>query len=142
MRLWSIHPHYLDSKGLVALWREGLLAQKVLQGQTRAYTNHPQLARFKTQKRPVAAIASYLYGVYKEAQSRGYRFDKNKIDSSRIRKKIQVTQGQIDYEWIHLMNKLKVRDPQHYQRLSKTSNILPHDLFEIVPGVVEKWEVI
>jgi len=30
MRLWSLHPRYLDAKGLVALWREGLLAQKVL----------------------------------------------------------------------------------------------------------------
>ncbi|WP_368086417.1 pyrimidine dimer DNA glycosylase/endonuclease V [Nitrosomonas sp. Nm34] len=26
MRLWSIHPKYLDAKGLLALWREGLQA--------------------------------------------------------------------------------------------------------------------
>lgn len=32
MRLWTLHPKYLDTKGLVALWREALLAQKVLQG--------------------------------------------------------------------------------------------------------------
>lgn len=30
MRLWSIHPCYLDSKGLIALWRESLLAQACL----------------------------------------------------------------------------------------------------------------
>ena len=35
MRLWSLHPRYLDAKGLVALWREGLLAQAVLKGQTK-----------------------------------------------------------------------------------------------------------
>lgn len=44
MRLWSLHPQYLDAKGLVALWREGLLAQAVLAGQTRGYKRHPQLA--------------------------------------------------------------------------------------------------
>ncbi|MGP1680491.1 MAG: pyrimidine dimer DNA glycosylase/endonuclease V [Giesbergeria sp.] len=35
MRLWSLHPQYLDSKALVALRREGLLAQAVLAGLTR-----------------------------------------------------------------------------------------------------------
>jgi len=30
MRLWTIHPKYLDRQGLLALWREALLAQKVL----------------------------------------------------------------------------------------------------------------
>jgi hypothetical protein len=30
MRIWSLHPKYLDSKGLVALWRESLLAKNVL----------------------------------------------------------------------------------------------------------------
>jgi hypothetical protein len=29
-RIWSLHPKYLDARGLVALWREGLLAQAVL----------------------------------------------------------------------------------------------------------------
>ena len=37
MRLWSLHPRCLDAKGLVALWREGLLAQEVLRGKTRDY---------------------------------------------------------------------------------------------------------
>lgn len=30
MRLWSIHQSYLDRQGLLAVWREGLLAQGVL----------------------------------------------------------------------------------------------------------------
>jgi carboxyl-terminal processing protease len=29
MRLWSLHPKYLDAQGLVALWREALLAKAV-----------------------------------------------------------------------------------------------------------------
>lgn len=46
MRIWSVHPSLLDAKGLVACWRETLLAQKVLQGLTKGYKNHPQLDRF------------------------------------------------------------------------------------------------
>ena len=37
MRLWTLHPKYLDPQGLVALWREALLARAVLQGKTRGY---------------------------------------------------------------------------------------------------------
>jgi len=37
MRLWTIHPKYLDAKGLVALWRETLLAKHVLEGKTPGY---------------------------------------------------------------------------------------------------------
>ena len=67
MRLWSLHPRYLDAKGLVALWREALLAQKVLHGNTKGYRNHPQLTRFKQQQNPLAAIAAYLREVQREA---------------------------------------------------------------------------
>lgn len=47
MRIWSLHPQYLDRQGLTAGWREGLLAQKVLTGTTKGYRNHPQLRRFR-----------------------------------------------------------------------------------------------
>ncbi|MGP9584395.1 pyrimidine dimer DNA glycosylase/endonuclease V, partial [Micrococcaceae sp. AOP34-BR2-30] len=30
MRLWSLHPEVLDRQGLIAGWREALLAQAVL----------------------------------------------------------------------------------------------------------------
>ncbi len=40
MRLWSLHPKYLDVKGLVRAWREGLLARKALGGETKGYRNH------------------------------------------------------------------------------------------------------
>ncbi|MFP3165813.1 MAG: pyrimidine dimer DNA glycosylase/endonuclease V, partial [Nitrososphaeria archaeon] len=34
MRLWSLHPSFLDKQGILGVWREGLLAQKVLIGKT------------------------------------------------------------------------------------------------------------
>jgi len=55
VRLWSVHPEYLDSRGLVALWREALLAQAVLRGETRGYRRHPRLARFRARPDPTAA---------------------------------------------------------------------------------------
>lgn len=70
MRLWTIHPKYLDARGLVALWRETLLAQKVLQGDTKGYKNHPQLIRFNEQTDPVAHLATYLRFIHLEAVRR------------------------------------------------------------------------
>ncbi|WP_316366509.1 pyrimidine dimer DNA glycosylase/endonuclease V [Candidatus Thiodiazotropha sp. CDECU1] len=141
MRLWSIHPDYLDAKGLVALWREALLAQKVLQGQTKGYTNHPQLTRFKEASDPLGAIATYLRHVVAEADKRGYKFDKGKISIKGARKQLYVTEGQINYEFNHLSLKLKQRDPAAYAKIRKTSVIKPHPLFILHKGSVEEWEV-
>ena len=58
MRLWSLHPALLDRAGIVACWRESLLAQAVLAGRTRGYTRHPQLARFRAHPEPTVAIAA------------------------------------------------------------------------------------
>ena len=79
MRLWTFHPRHLDAAGLVALWREGLLAQAVLLGRTRGYTRHPQLQRFRAAADPVACIAGYLRVVADEAKSRGYAFNAARI---------------------------------------------------------------
>lgn len=35
-----MHPRYLDAKGLVALWREALLVQAVLRGETRGQLDY------------------------------------------------------------------------------------------------------
>ena len=140
MRIWSIHPKYLDAKGLVALWRETLLAQKVLKGETKGYKNHPQLIRFKQHKNPVGAIATYLTAVSNESNKRGYKFDKNKIENKRIRSKIPVTSGQLHYELKHLKKKLKLRDPDAYKRIKSVKNPDVHPLFTTVEGSVEEWE--
>ncbi|HTQ29774.1 MAG TPA: pyrimidine dimer DNA glycosylase/endonuclease V, partial [Opitutaceae bacterium] len=112
MRLWTLHPRYLDAKGLVAAWREALLAQKVLAGGTRGYTHHPQLARFRAQPRPVPALAAFLRGIADEAARRGYRFDTRKISRPRFSGRITETRGQLLYEWRHLKAKLRRRAPE------------------------------
>ena len=76
MRIWSLHPSLLDRRALVACWRETLLAQKVLQGLTRGYTNHPQLIRFRAHPQPLEAVAAYLSGLADEADARGYSFNR------------------------------------------------------------------
>ena len=142
MRLWSLHPRYLDRQGLLALWREGLLAQKVLQGVTKGYRNHPQLLRFKEQVDPVAAIAAYLRQVADEAACRGYRFDCTKLALADFVGTITVTSGQLDYERSHLLAKLQVRDQARYAELLTIAVPTPHPLFREVAGGVEPWEVI
>lgn len=140
MRRWSINPKYLDPMGLVALWREGLLAQKVLLGQTRGYQAHPQLNRFRACADPVLVIGCYLQQVAAEAQRRGYRFDHTKVVKSGPCPKMTVQRGQIEYEWQHLLAKLKGRAPQVYEINKQLTRPLPHPLFEIVPGASEAWE--
>lgn len=142
MRLWSIHPKYLDSKGLVALWREALLAQNVLLGRTKGYRNHPQLIRFKKSDDPAAAIANYLRYVADEADNRGYNFDRTKIHKNKNCNSIPVNAGQLAYELKHLLNKLKVRDPDRYRELKLSDEIQVHPLFEKTEGPVEDWEII
>ena len=142
MRLWSIHPGYLDAKGLVALWREGLLAQNVLLGKTKGYKNHPQLIRFKANKNPAGAIASYLKAVADEADHRGYHFNRNKIINEELGESITVTTGQLDYEFKHLLEKLRKRDFVRYDQLFKTTEIELHPIFNKVTGDREDWEII
>jgi Pyrimidine dimer DNA glycosylase len=142
MRLWSLHPQYLDVKGLTAAWREGLLAQNVLQGRTRGYRNHPQLQRFRAQPEPLAAVAVYLSAIWVEAEQRGYSFDRTKIVVADGCALIPVTRGQISYERQHLLHKLSQRDRERYQRLLEIIDPRPHPLFFIVEGIVESWEII
>ena len=140
MRLWTLHPKYLDARGLVALWREALLAQKVLRGATRGYRHHPQLLRFVETKNPPAALAAYLHFVHAEAVERGYHFDARKIGRFSGRGKIKETRGQLRYEWLHLKRKLKHRDPQRLRGLATVKLPESHPLFRIVPGKVRDWE--
>ncbi len=140
MRLWSLHPKYLDPQGLVALWRETLLAQAVLRGETRGYRNHPQLDRFKSHRAPLAAISLYLKGIHAEAVARGYAFDQSKIKPARKGVVLAVTAGQIGYEWAHLLAKLKKRNPALYRKWRSTEVPEAHPIFHVRTGDVEPWE--
>lgn len=140
MRLWSIHPKYLDTKGLLAVWREGLLAKKVLEGKTKGYKYHPQLIRFRNCKNLIKAINVYLLEIYKEAKRRGYNFDKEKIESVKLDHKIPVNSGQIQFEFKHLLKKLKLRDKEKYQQIILVKKVEINSVFLVVPGKIEEWE--
>ncbi|PIR16242.1 MAG: DNA lyase [Elusimicrobia bacterium CG11_big_fil_rev_8_21_14_0_20_64_6] len=140
MRLWTIHPKYLDPQGLVALWREALLAKAVLQGKTKGYRNHPQLERFRAHPAPRAAINAYLAGVHAEAVSRGYSFNPDKIGPVRRIKAIAATRGQLLYEWKHLLRKLSKRNPALYRKRLGVRSPEGHPLFRVVRGPVASWE--
>ncbi|AXK45042.1 pyrimidine dimer DNA glycosylase/endonuclease V [Brachybacterium saurashtrense] len=152
MRLWSLHPRHLDRQGLTGCWRESLLAQAVLAGRTRGYRSHPQLERFRAQADPLASVGAYLAVLAEEASTRGYRFDRSRIDHRPAPAvkggdgreddvpRIQVAVGQLDLEWRHLLHKLEVRSPEHWERARALAGPTAHPLFEVVAGPVESWE--
>ena len=143
MRIWSLHPCLLDRRALVACWRETLLAQKVLRGLTRGYTNHPQLIRFRAHPQPLEAVAAYLSRLADEADARGYSFNreligagkdstnensagKNGTDKNCADKaenpyasvvRIPVPLGQLEYELAFLRHKVTGRDPEWEHQL-------------------------
>ena len=140
MRLWSLHPRYLDAKGLVALWREALLAQAVLRGETKGYRNHPQLDRFKEQADPAAALARYLQDVHAEATRRAYRFDGSKIHAADANAVIAVADGQLAFEWEHLRKKLQTRSPADFEKIALLAAPELHPMFRLQPGPIADWE--
>ena len=144
MRLWSLHPKYLDAKGLVALWREALLAQKVIQGKTKGYKKHPQLKRFKKYEDSIKAIGCYLSYVYEEGKKRGYNYSKKKIESYNSCKGIiNVNNKQLKYEFEHLKNKLRIRDSKLYKQIIKIEEDLEaNPAFRLIEGEIEEWEKI
>lgn len=140
MRLWSLHPRYLDAAGLVALWREALLARAVLRGETVGYRHHPQLERFRECPSPRSAINAYLAAVHAEASSRGYRFDRSKLGRVTVAQRIVTTDQQLRYEWSWLLRKLRRRAPSTYRRLRGGPPPDAHPLFSVVRGPVCEWE--
>lgn len=141
MRLWSFQPEHLDSAGLVACWREALLAQAVLADRTRGYRSHPQLERFRASADPAAAIGCYLSVVQAEASRRGYAFDASKIDRAGAAvSRIVVPRGQVEYEWALFRKKVSARDRAAYARVEGIAFPRIHPLFRIVPGGIAGWE--
>ena len=140
MRLWSLHPKYLDPQGLVALWREALLARAVLRGHTHGYRQHPQLERFRAHPHPRLAINSYLTAVHEEATGRGYAFDRSKLGPVRAISPVLVGSGQVAREWEHLRQKLAVRSPSWLGRWNDVAMPQCHPLFRLQPGPVATWE--
>ena len=140
MRLWSLHPRYLDPPGLVALWREALLARAVLRGETRGYRHHPQLQRFREHPTPRSCINAYLATVHAEAAARGYAFDARKVGPVRSVATLPVTDAQLEYEWQHLLHKLQLRNPLLHARWRELATPECHPLFRPEPGPLAAWE--
>lgn len=142
MRIWSLHPRYLDRQGLVACWREALLAQAVLAGRTSGYLNHPQLRRFRAAPDPMESIGSYLHALLLEAEVRGHAFDPSRIDRGEARQEqaLSVTTGQLSTEWSHLSVKMSVRSPDTLALWDAVSVPEPHPLFHVIDGPVASWE--
>jgi hypothetical protein len=140
MRLWTLHPKYLDAQGLVALWREALLAREVLRGRTEGYRRHPQLQRFRSCASPVGAINRYLALVHDEACTRGYKFDRSKLGRGSASLRLPATDGQLCHEWSWLMSKLERRSPALHRRHLDVTDPAAHPLFRVVPGPVAEWE--
>jgi hypothetical protein len=160
MRLWSLHPAFLDTKGLVDAWRESLLAQKVLEGLTSGYTHHPQLNRFRSCSDPVVMAALFLQGIADEAFRRNYHFDTTKIhrevlylpDKKLLRpayihagktiivRQIPVSREQILYEGALLAAKLEIRDPSRRESLFPFFCDRLHPLFTLTEGPIAAWE--
>lgn len=140
MRLWSLHPQHLDRQGLTACWREALLAQAVLAGDTRGYTRHPQLERFREAAEPLELVGAYLGEVADEARRRDYRFDRTRIRRpAEAAGQLEVSDGQLAHEWGHLMLKLAQRSPDVAERW-RGAEVTPHPLFRVVPGPIASWE--
>ena len=126
--------------GIVALWREALLAKNVLEGKTVGYRNHPQLDRFKNSKNPIAAINQYLSNIYDESVVRHFNFNSTKFKKQAVPFFLTVSEGQLIFEFEHLLCKLKRREINLYKTLKGTTTIIPHPMFKTIKGAVEKWE--
>lgn len=140
VRIWSLHPEQLDRQGLLACWRETLLAQAVLLGRTKGYTRHPQLERFRALTDPVGAVGRYLAVLAEDAEARGYRFDASRIERVDDGARLTVTQGQLTFEWGHLLAKLRVRTPALAASLEEREGPRAHPMVDVVPGPVAAWE--
>ncbi|WMT50842.1 MAG: pyrimidine dimer DNA glycosylase/endonuclease V [Ferroplasma sp.] len=142
MRLWSIDFSYLDRQGLLACWRESLLARNVLYGLTKGYKNHPQISRFKLSGEPVTAINTYIYYLFLESKERNYSFNESKLEYSMINRDfhIPVTAGQVTYEFKLLLSKLKTRSQENFNRVKGIDRPATCSLFIQVEGNIENWE--
>lgn len=158
MRLWTIHPSFLDQKGLCGLWRETLVGLKALEkGPGAPWYNHPQLARFKVYPNGLAMLAEYAEHVLDEGHKRGYNFNTALLEpylelyEMNFDGCIMVTKGQFDYEVEHFIRKLASRDEMRYQLYMekmgprslyqpKIEVFVPNPVFRIVDGPIEVWE--
>lgn len=75
-----------------------------------------------------------------EATARGYAFDRSKVGAVHKVALINVTRGQLEYEWEHLLRKLAVSNPAGHRKWHVVRKPECHPLFRLRPGGVASWE--
>jgi hypothetical protein len=141
MRIWSIHPKYLDSKELLNLWNETIQAKNEFLTKFSGHFSNKQLERFLDLKNPLEAINSYMSSIYREAVKRDFSVDDSFMDwdfDDSIQ--IPVTAGQISHEISKLKSRLRERDEKKLQKLNGRTFLELHPIFYSVPGTIEEWE--
>ena len=78
--------------------------------------------------------------MHAEAIARNYRFDEAKINRRRAEVQLAETSGQLTYEWRHLQEKLRARNPDWLSQWKNVAVPEQHPLFRLVPGAVRSWE--
>ncbi|OQB09054.1 MAG: hypothetical protein BWY21_00959 [Parcubacteria group bacterium ADurb.Bin216] len=150
MRLWSIHPVYLDDIGLSRCYYEGIGGLKTMLGMQR----HPQLNRFKQSKDPVNNLKYYLIHVYTESVFREKDYKHFELLEDLCLKSykpdyIPVSNKQLEFEIRWLVGKMSTErcynSHQKIERLmydyqNKNISSLTHHLFNVVDGEIEDWE--
>lgn len=150
-RLWSLHPGYLDQKGLGACWKEAKGAQTSLMNPDAGGQQHSALIRFRAHHDPVGAIGAYMRSLWVEAAlRRNYRYNYKLIAQPNPPSEVYetnfampVTKGQVQYEAEFLREKINKRDglPRLYLPSPNTLEAIRlHPLFYMVEGDVEDWE--
>lgn len=148
MRIWSIHPKYLDTKRLTAQWREALLCKSILEGKTKSYTKHPQYLKLLKLKNPYQFINFFLLTIWEESQKRGYKYDKSKINLDEVKifdnVYLDVTIEQLKYEFCHMLQKMNNDDPQYLKNIIflKKEGIISNPLFNSIDGNIMNFEII
>lgn len=159
MRVWSIHPAYLDTKGLVASWKEGIQGLNALRnprkpnGKWAMFAHHPQLIRFKRFENPELCLSEYLHFIADEADRRNYNFNRNlilpRLDENPYQ--IWITCGQLIYEWDFLSHKVTCRTgfweygkptingKSTVETIASWSCVV-HPMVVLIPGDIECWE--
>ena len=149
MRIWTLHPRFLDRQGLLGQWREALQAKNALLDPHHSSNvcHERQLRRFKAAKiQALSCMGVYLHAVADEMILRGYKPNVSLIPYYvGTPSLIPVTQGQVNFEIAHLMAKLTERDPSRLLPLSKIRVLMSNQLnpiFKEVGGDIESWEKI
>jgi hypothetical protein len=140
MRLWSFHPKYLDNVGLSRAINEGVSGYKALTGKQKMWKNHPQLTRFKDYgETQLKLYIEHLLIHFYNRKCISIKLSPQPFNVF-VKDVIEVTTGQLIYEWNHYLNKLEKRNNDLYQELMHITCPEPHPLLEVVEGDIESWE--